>query len=208
MRVQLRGAAGQVQRGQLPHSQHLQHQGCGVGIHHFGALRAGVDVAVQAALVALVAQVHLQRVQGGATQRREIGIERAGAMWRAWSDRSGLWCANVAHPAIALSQPRPASYSAAEPAFMPTGELAGSRPAAPLPAARPCARWRRPSRPAAGGRRIGIRPGCRPGRCRRACAGALRPWPARAPPRRPWRPVQPLASARHRRHHRPGRRLG
>jgi hypothetical protein len=73
VRVQLRRTAREVQRRHLARPQHLDHLGDRVAVHHLGALRAGCDVAVQAALVALVAEVDLQGVERPAPDRREVG---------------------------------------------------------------------------------------------------------------------------------------
>ena len=72
--VQLRRATGQVQGAQTACSQHAGNQRQGVLIHHFDAIRAGVDMAVQATLVAQVAQVDLQRGQGLAANCGEIRV--------------------------------------------------------------------------------------------------------------------------------------
>ncbi len=73
VRAQLWCAAGQVQGGNAARAQHLQNQGRVLGVHHLGAVGAGRDVAVQAALVALVAQVDLKCLQALAADRREVG---------------------------------------------------------------------------------------------------------------------------------------
>ena len=73
MRVQLRRATGQVQRGDATCRQHRQHQCHMVRIHHLGAVGPGGDMTVQATLVALVAQVDVERVEPATTDRREIG---------------------------------------------------------------------------------------------------------------------------------------
>src|SRR5712692_5114422 len=71
MGIQLRRAAGDVEyfySGDLEKDQHI---GDRLARHQLGALRAGVDVAVHAALVALVAEIDLQRFQARAPERRE-----------------------------------------------------------------------------------------------------------------------------------------
>ena len=73
VRVQFRGAAGQVERGHRASFEHVDHEVDRVAIHDLGAVRAGVDVAVQAGLVAAVAEVHLQRVERATLQRGEVG---------------------------------------------------------------------------------------------------------------------------------------
>ena len=80
--VQLGGAAGQVERFDLCMAQHTQHGVDRVGVHRLGAVRASVDVAVQAALVAAVAQVDLERGQAAAAQGGEVGAhqERQGGV--------------------------------------------------------------------------------------------------------------------------------
>ena len=76
--VQLGRAAGDVERGDAARGQHLQHQVDGVGVHRFGARRPGVHMAVQAALVAAVAEIDLQGVEAAPAQRREIGVGEKG----------------------------------------------------------------------------------------------------------------------------------
>jgi hypothetical protein len=46
--------------------------------HFLGALRAGVDVAMQAALVAAIAEVDLQRVEHAPLEGGEIGTAQQG----------------------------------------------------------------------------------------------------------------------------------
>ena len=72
MRVELRRAAGQIQRLDAARLQHLQHQVDRAAVHLLSAVGAGVDMAVQAALVAAVAQVDLQRVQALARDGRKV----------------------------------------------------------------------------------------------------------------------------------------
>ena len=73
MLVQLGCTAGEVERFDAPALQHLEHQVDGGCLHHLGAVRAGIHVAVQARLIALVAEVDLQRVEVLAAQGREVG---------------------------------------------------------------------------------------------------------------------------------------
>ena len=70
--IELWRAPGQIQRCNPSVAQHLQDQINGICIHHLGARRSGVHVAVQAALVALVAQIDLQSVQPVAANGGEI----------------------------------------------------------------------------------------------------------------------------------------
>src|SRR5690625_6411571 len=61
--MHLRRAAGQIQGLNASRFEHLNNELNGVIAHHLLASRARVDVAVHTGLIALVAQVHLQRVQ-------------------------------------------------------------------------------------------------------------------------------------------------
>ena len=71
-------AAGQVQRFQAPLAQHLQDQIHRRTVHRLSTGRPRVDMAVQAALVAAVAQVDLKCVQATSAQRREISLRKQG----------------------------------------------------------------------------------------------------------------------------------
>ena len=73
LRMQFRRAAGEVERPDPARRQHPGNQRQGNGIHHLGAGGAGVDVAVQAALVAAVAEIDLEGAGGTALERGEIG---------------------------------------------------------------------------------------------------------------------------------------
>jgi len=76
--VQLGCAAGDVEGLRLARTQHLEHQIDQVSAHLLGAVGAGVDMAVQATLVAAVADVDLQRLEAAPAQRREIGPGQQG----------------------------------------------------------------------------------------------------------------------------------
>jgi hypothetical protein len=71
-RMQLRRAAGQVERGQVARFQHARDELDGCVVHRFGTVRACVDVAVQAGLVAAVAEVDLQGGESATLQFGEI----------------------------------------------------------------------------------------------------------------------------------------
>jgi enoyl-CoA hydratase/carnithine racemase len=85
MRIQLGRAAGQVDAAHAgAGGEEIDHRIDGLGGHLLGALRAGIDVAVQAALVAAVAEVELQGLDPRAACRagNRCWLE-AGAGWRA-----------------------------------------------------------------------------------------------------------------------------
>jgi len=67
--------------------KHLEHRVDRGAVHLLGAVRAGVDVAVHAALVAGVAEVDLQGLDALAAQRREVGDleQRQGGVHAAWT---------------------------------------------------------------------------------------------------------------------------
>ena len=71
IRVQLRGAAGDVERRDAPPLQEFDHQIGSRGVHLLGAVRAGIDVAVHAGLVATIADIDLQGLKLPARDRRE-----------------------------------------------------------------------------------------------------------------------------------------
>ena len=73
MGVQFRRAAGEVQNLDAAGGQQAQDVPDGVRRHLFLAPRAGIDVAVQALLIAAIAQIDLQGLQAGAAQGGEIG---------------------------------------------------------------------------------------------------------------------------------------
>src|SRR6266571_6659351 len=98
MRIQLRRAAGDVEyfySGDLEKDQHI---GDRLARHQLGALRAGIDVAVHAALVALVAEIDLQRFQAPAPERREAVSPHQG--------ERGVHALVVALPGRGLTTPR------------------------------------------------------------------------------------------------------
>ena len=69
MRIQLGGAAGNVQGPDARNRNECEHVADRFAGHELGARGARVHVAVQAALVALVAEVDLQRLQAAPAQR-------------------------------------------------------------------------------------------------------------------------------------------
>jgi len=73
VRVQLRRATGQVERPDVLGRQHVEHRVHGGLVHLLGAAGPGVYMAVHAGLVAGVAQIDLQGLDGAAAQRREVG---------------------------------------------------------------------------------------------------------------------------------------
>ena len=70
-RIEFRRSAGHIQDLHGTGLQEMQHQVHMFRAHEFGAMRAGVDMAVHALLVAFVAQVHLQRAQTPPPHRRK-----------------------------------------------------------------------------------------------------------------------------------------
>ena len=70
--IQFRCAAGEVQGRKRQGRQALEDEVYRCLVHDLGALRAGIDVAVQALLVAPVTEVDLQRVWAAASQRGKI----------------------------------------------------------------------------------------------------------------------------------------
>ena len=93
VRVQLGRAAGQIQGCDAPLVQHLQHQIDRFAVHRFAAVRPGTDMAMDAALVAAVAEVDLQGVEPSALDRREIDgaqqVERGMHEVGPWSAEAG-----------------------------------------------------------------------------------------------------------------------
>jgi len=73
MGIQLRGAAGQVERGGAARREIAQHLLRGLERHRLRARGPGVHMAVQARLVADITQVHLQGFEAAAGERRKIG---------------------------------------------------------------------------------------------------------------------------------------
>jgi hypothetical protein len=71
MRVQLRRAAGDVERSDPPPFKERQNGIGGLAAHLLGAMRARADMAMHAGLVAAVADIDLQRVEPSAANRRE-----------------------------------------------------------------------------------------------------------------------------------------
>ena len=75
MRVQLRSAAGHVERRRAARREIVEHLVRGLARHRLGARGARVHVAMQARLVADVAHVHLQDLQPPAADGGKIGVE-------------------------------------------------------------------------------------------------------------------------------------
>ncbi len=71
--VQLRRAAREVERAYVAGPEHVGNPPERVPIHHLGAVRTGVDVAMHAALVAAIAEVDLQGLEDPAPQRGKVG---------------------------------------------------------------------------------------------------------------------------------------
>ena len=69
MRVELRRAAGDVERRDAPPRQEREHEVDDLARHLLGAVRAGIDVAVHAGLVAAIADIDLQGIE---PRRRRI----------------------------------------------------------------------------------------------------------------------------------------
>ena len=76
MRVQLGGAAGQVQQFHALPGDQRQHLLDRFPAHGFGAVGAGIDVAVDTAEIADIAQVDLQRLHAGAVEVGEITFQQ------------------------------------------------------------------------------------------------------------------------------------
>jgi hypothetical protein len=72
MRVELGGAAGNVQRTHARSFEVPQHDAYRLEIHLLGAGRAGVDVAMHAALIAFVAKIDLERLEGFPADCRKL----------------------------------------------------------------------------------------------------------------------------------------
>jgi hypothetical protein len=72
--VELGRATGQVEHRDGAGAQHLEHQVDGGTVHHLGAVRPGIHVAMQTTLVAFVAEVDLQGAELRPGDRREIGL--------------------------------------------------------------------------------------------------------------------------------------
>ena len=74
MRIEFRGAAGDVDGLDVPRLQEFDDRGNGFCRHFLGAARAGIDVTVHAALIATVSQIHLQRRKCAAAQAGEAAF--------------------------------------------------------------------------------------------------------------------------------------
>ena len=89
LRMQFGGAAGDIERGNRAATQVVEHLGQRRGRHHLGPRRAGIHMAVQARLVAFVAEVDLQGVDATAANpgkvrrlyQRQRGMHRRGSMF-------------------------------------------------------------------------------------------------------------------------------
>ena len=71
MRVELRRAASDVEGGDAAAFEKIQHDADDVSSHFFGTRRPGIDVAMEARLVAAIADIDLQRVELGPADRGE-----------------------------------------------------------------------------------------------------------------------------------------
>jgi hypothetical protein len=79
VRIEFRRAAGQVETAHgWAGGNEIEHCGDGLRAHFLGALGAGVDVAVQAALVAAVAKVELQGLDAAPAQGGKVGLGQQG----------------------------------------------------------------------------------------------------------------------------------
>jgi len=77
VRIEFGRPAGDVERADGAAVEHGEHEVGDVARHFLGAVRPGIDVAVHAALIAAVADIHLQRVETSALERREgDGVEQ------------------------------------------------------------------------------------------------------------------------------------
>src|SRR3974390_31348 len=63
MRIELRRAAGDVERVDLPSHEHVEHEVDCIALHFLGAVRSRIDVAMHAGLVAAIADIDLQRLK-------------------------------------------------------------------------------------------------------------------------------------------------
>ena len=73
VRIQLRGAAGDIERLNIRCSQKGDHMVHRCEVHLFRSRRTGVHVAVHAALIALVTEINLERLEFAPGDLREIG---------------------------------------------------------------------------------------------------------------------------------------
>ena len=92
--LRLGGAAGDVDSGYIRRAQHLEALFQDVTRHNFGAVGSGVDVAMAARLIALLADVYLEDVDTGGTERVETRLrERCfeGSRERHRRERSSLF---------------------------------------------------------------------------------------------------------------------
>ena len=71
--VQLGRPAGEVEGADATRGEHLRDQGHRPGVHHLGAIGAGVHVTMHAGLVAAIAEIDLQRGGGLATDGGKVG---------------------------------------------------------------------------------------------------------------------------------------
>jgi hypothetical protein len=78
VRIHLRCATGQVDQADLRCADEVEHAVQGVQTHLFGARRSRIDVAVQATLVAGVAQIELQDIGSASADRRKVGADEQG----------------------------------------------------------------------------------------------------------------------------------
>ena len=71
IRIEFGRAAGDVERCDAPAFDEVEHQVGDLGRHLLGAVRPGIDVAVEARLVAAIADIDLQSIELAAADRRE-----------------------------------------------------------------------------------------------------------------------------------------
>ena len=63
MRIQFRCAAGEIERAYTRDLEKSQHCFDGLMVHRFSAGGSGIDMAMQASLIALISKIDLQRLQ-------------------------------------------------------------------------------------------------------------------------------------------------
>ena len=74
MRVEFRRAARDVERADAPERKKIEHHVSNIAGHFLGAVGAGIDVAMEARLVAAVADIDLQCVELAAADCREWNL--------------------------------------------------------------------------------------------------------------------------------------
>ena len=83
MRIELRRAARHVERGDVGRARECEHVIDGFARHRLGAGGSRIDVTMQARLVALVAEIDLQRFQPLAPDRGKVRYPACAGVWRA-----------------------------------------------------------------------------------------------------------------------------